>query len=134
MPADLDVSVPATTRGLAAALEFLDPFCDGFAIHGDVARRARVVVEELFTNTVKYGYGGECERPVRLKGQVRDALVLVYEDEAPPFDLTLWRAPPQPVGERVGQQGIAMILGLCTSVTYMREAQTNRVTLTIAVM
>jgi serine/threonine-protein kinase RsbW len=128
MPADLDVNVPATTRGLEAALEALDAFCDGHGIDGDVARRARVVVEELFTNTIKYGYGGASERPVRLFGLMEGALVLVYEDEAPPFDLTLWRAP---TSERVGQQGIAIVMGLCVRVAYERAAQVNRTTLVI---
>jgi len=131
MPADLDVNVPATTRGLQAALDALDAFCDGRGVDGDVAQRARVVVEELFTNTIKYGYGGECDRSVRLFGRVEGEFVLVFEDEAPPFDLTLWRTPQQTPGERVGQQGIAMIMGLCASVTYARAGHTNQVMFTI---
>jgi serine/threonine-protein kinase RsbW len=132
MPADLDVNVPATTRGLQAALEALDAFCDGRGVDSDVARRARVVVEELFTNTIKYGYGGACERPVRLSGRFERALTLVFEDEGPPFDLTLWTPPQQAPGERVGQQGIAMVMGLCGRVVYERAAQFNRITLEIS--
>ena len=132
MPADLDVNVPATTRGMQAVLEALDLFCDGHGIAEDIARRARVVVEELFTNTIKYGYGGESERPVRLSGRTERGLVLVFEDEAPPFDLTLWRAPQPTLGERVGQQGIALVMGLCARVEYARVEVGNRVLLTIA--
>lgn len=129
MSADLDVNVPATTRGLQVALDALEAFCDRRRVDPGVARRARVVVEELFTNTIKYGYGGECERPVRLTGRIAAGLVVVFEDEAPPFDLTLW-TPPQS-SERVGQQGIAMILGLCAAVSYARVGEISRVTLTI---
>ncbi len=132
MPADLDVNVPATTRGLQVALEALDAFCDGHRVDSDVARRARVVVEELFTNTIKYGYGGECERPVRLSGRATAALSLVFEDDAPPFDLTAWTPPAQSPGERpVGQAGISMVVGLCSAVSYARVGESNRVTLAI---
>ncbi len=132
MPADLDVNVPATTRGLQVALEALDAFCDGRSVASDVARRARVVVEELFTNTIKYGYGGESERPVRLSGVAAGALTLTFEDDAPPFDLTAWTPPLQSPGERpVGQAGISMVMGLCADVSYARVGESNRVTLTI---
>jgi serine/threonine-protein kinase RsbW len=132
MPADLDVNVPATTRGLQAALEALDAFCDGRDVNADVARRARVVVEELFTNTIKYGYGGECELSVRILGHAKGLLTLVFEDDAPPFDLTAWTPPPQSPGERpVGQAGISMVIGLCATVSYARIGESNRVTLRI---
>jgi serine/threonine-protein kinase RsbW len=133
MPGDLDVNVPATTRGLQVALDALDAFCDGRGVDSDVARRARVVVEELFTNTIKYGYGGACERPVRLSGRVENGLVLVFEDEAPPFDLTSWTPPKLRPDERpVGQAGIVMILGLSSRVSSVQLANGNRVTVTIA--
>ena len=132
MSADFDVNVPATTRGLQVALEALETFCDGRGIAGDIARRARVVVEELFTNTIKYGYGGECERPVRLSGRVENGLVLVFEDEAPPFDLTVWQPPALRPDERpAGQAGIAMILGLSSHVASARLVNGNRVTVTL---
>lgn len=130
MSADLDVNVPATTRGLEVVLEALERFCDGRGVDADIARRARVVVEELFTNTIKYGYGGECERPVRLAGRVAGELVVVFEDEAPPFDVTAWTPPPVQ-SDRVGQQGLAMVIGLCAEVAYVRLAAANRVTFVI---
>ena len=131
MPVDFDVNVPATTSGLEAALQSLDAFCDACRLRTDAARRARIVIEELFTNTIKYGYGGECARPVRLTGRVEAKLLLFFEDEAPPFDLTLWRAPSPISGERVGQQGIAMVMGLCESVGYARVAGANRISIVI---
>lgn len=132
MPADFDVNVPATTRGLQVALEALDAFCDGRSVAGDVARRARVVVEELFTNTIKYGYGGECDRRVRLSGTIDRNLLLSIEDDAPPFDPTAWTPPGQSPAERpAGQAGISMVIGLCAAVSYARVGESNRVTLRI---
>ncbi|MBL9097109.1 MAG: ATP-binding protein [Alphaproteobacteria bacterium] len=132
MPGDLDVNVPATTRGLQAALAAIDEFCASRGCTDDVQKRARVVVEELFTNTIKYGYGGECEQPVRLSLSGGAAFTVVFEDEAPPFDPTHWMPPPLPPGERPpGQAGIAMILGLSTRVTYEATAGGNRVIVVI---
>jgi anti-sigma regulatory factor (Ser/Thr protein kinase) len=132
MSADLDVNVPATTRGMQAALDALEAFCDVRGIANDIARRARVVVEELFTNTIKYGYGGECQRPVRLSGRVDAGVTLVFEDEAPPFDPTQWQPPQLLPSERPeGRAGIVMILGLSSRVTYALLANGNRVTVVI---
>ena len=59
----------------------------------DTTSRLQIVVEELFSNTIKYGYGGECERPVHLRLRCSPRVELVYQDAAPPFDPTAWRDP-----------------------------------------
>jgi anti-sigma regulatory factor (Ser/Thr protein kinase) len=127
MPGDLDLSVPATTRGLSEALNALENACG--AGHALLAR-GRVVLEELFTNTIKYGYGGECERPVRLSFRLEGALTFIIEDEAPLFDPTRW-VPPPGSPERVGQAGIAMVMGLSSQVSYQALANGNRITVVI---
>jgi len=127
MPGDLDLSVPATTRGLGEALNALEAICgEGHAL----LARGRIVLEELFTNTIKYGYGGECDRPVRLSFRLQAALVFVMEDEAPLFDPTGW-VPAPGSAERVGQAGIAMVLGLSSQVSYEALANGNRITVVI---
>lgn len=133
MPADLDLTVPATTRGLAAALQTLERTCAGRGVAAHLVLRARVVVEELFTNAIKYGYGGESERPVRLSVEVGAVLTLVIEDEAPHFDPTSWRPaadlPANPAERPPGQAGIAMVMGLSTKVIYAPLPGGNRITL-----
>lgn len=132
MRPDFDVIVPATTRGLAAALASLETFCDGRKVAADVVQRGRIAVEELFTNTIKYGYRGASDGKVRISAMVAAGLVIEIEDEAPPFDPTAWTPPAQSPGDRpVGQAGISMVLGLCAAVTYARIGESNRVTLTI---
>lgn len=136
MPADLDVNVPATTSGLRQALAALEALCVARSLHADMVAKARIVVEELFTNTIKYGYLGECQRPVRLS-VIAAPLTVVFEDEAPPFDPTQWR-PSQPAPERaldrpVGQAGIALIIGLSVTLRYERLANGNRVTTVLAI-
>ena len=57
---------PARLRALADAEAFARGFADLQKLaHGD-AMRLTLVIEELFTNTVKHGYGNETDSPVRL--------------------------------------------------------------------
>ena len=75
--------------------------------------RTRIVVEELFTNTIKYGYRGECDRPVRLKLVIDPAIHLTFEDDAAHFDPTGWQPGGNSVAEDQrpeGQAGIPLIL------------------------
>lgn len=49
--------------------------------------RIELVLEELFTNTVMHGYGGECDRPVWVGFDIQPSLLSIsYSDEAPPYD------------------------------------------------
>ena len=92
------------------------------------------MVEELFSNTIKYGYGSECERPVHLRLRCSPPVELIYQDAAPPFDPTAWleTAPPAALEGRVGSQGIPLIFGLVESVRYERLPGGNRLTLRFA--
>jgi len=116
MPADLDLTVPATTRGLQTALESLEKTCVARRVDGEAIGRVRVVVEELFTNTIKYGYRGECERPVHVSLIVGREVTVTYADEAPAFDPTRWPLPRET--SAVGQAGLALLFGLSARVTY----------------
>jgi serine/threonine-protein kinase RsbW len=129
MPADLMLDLSATTSGLRECLDRIEQSCAARNIPRAMVARLRVVVEELYSNTIKHGYGGESERPVRLLLRSAPRLELVYEDAAPPFDPTAWR-PPQQAG--IGQKGIALVLGLAASARYERLPDGNRVTLGFA--
>jgi anti-sigma regulatory factor (Ser/Thr protein kinase) len=135
MPADLDLTVPATTRGLRTALEAIDRVCAARQAGADVTARTRIVVEELFTNTIKYGYGGESERPVRVAVHVTHEITVTIEDEAPHFDPTNWRAPSASPGDRPpGQAGIPLVMGFAKAASHRTLSATggNCVTIVIA--
>ena len=136
MASDLKMSFPATTDGLLAALETTERYGVAQALTTEQVSRVRIVVEELFTNTIKYGYGEECGRPVRLHFSAKPVPTLVYEDEAPPFDPMAWLAGEPadlPADQRPeGQAGIAMVAGLSSSIAYQPRPGGNRVVLTFA--
>jgi anti-sigma regulatory factor (Ser/Thr protein kinase) len=135
MRADLDESFPATTHGLHAALEKVESLCFFRRIDPALVSRARIIVEELFTNTIKHGYGGECDHPVRLSLSTDPVLRLTYEDDAVHFDPTQWKPghhaglPPDRRPE--GQAGIAMVMGLSSEVRHFANPNGNRLAITI---
>jgi serine/threonine-protein kinase RsbW len=131
---DLVLEVPATRAALRSCQDRILESCTRSKLPRDTASRLQIVVEELFTNTIKYGYGGECERPVHLRLRCSPQVELVYQDAAPRFDPTAWREPaPQAAPEQpIGRQGIPLILGLAESVRYQRLRGGNRLTLRFA--
>jgi len=135
MPETLDEVFPATTQGLHAALRAIELFCDGRNLDADLVSRARIIVEELFTNTIKYGYGGECDRPVKLRIADKPALVLTFEDDAAKFDPTRWlpdHPADVPADQRPeGKAGIPLVLGLAKRVRYVPREKGNRIEITI---
>jgi len=131
----LDACFPARSEGLRAALQALAGFCAARNLGLGVVSRAKIIVEELFTNTIKYGYGGECDRPVRLALSADPGLTLVFEDDAEPFDPTRWESPHAHVAPGDGPEGkagIPMVIGLAASVVYVRLANANRLTIILA--
>jgi serine/threonine-protein kinase RsbW len=135
MSADLVLELSATTAGLRSCLDRIRESCTRSNLPRDTISRLQIVVEELFSNTIKYGYGGECERPVRLRLRTSPRIELVYEDAAPAFDPTAWQeAPPSadPPRGRVGRKGIPLVLGMTESARYQRLPEGNRLTLHFA--
>jgi len=135
-PNELNLNYPAKFCALHAALEAIEDACNAWKIDISLVSRARIVVEELFSNTIKYGYGEECKMPVRLSLRPLPQLTLVYEDEAPPFNPLTWTAGPHnalPLEERrPGLAGIALVIGLSATASFERRDGVNRLTMTFA--
>jgi serine/threonine-protein kinase RsbW len=135
-PTGLKMDCPARINALHAALDAIEQACDTWKIDRSLVSRTRMVVEELFSNTIKYGYGRECEKPVRLSLGPQPELTLTYEDEAPAFNPLTWKAKRDetlPLEDRpVGQAGIAMVMGLCAHVSYQHRDGANCLTVIFA--
>lgn len=77
----------AQMSALPEAEAFVESFCSLHGIACADVLRLTVIVEELFTNTVEYGYRGESDAPIHLTlsadiGEVE----LLYEDAASQYD------------------------------------------------
>ena len=109
--------------GLGAIRAFFERFGTLAGVGQDARLRLNLVLEELFTNTVRHGYRDGTDAPVwitlsRDEGDVR----VVYEDCGPPFNPYAWLAAatsagPQPL-RRPGGLGILLTRELAASRDY----------------
>jgi serine/threonine-protein kinase RsbW len=119
---------------LRAIRTFLERFCDSSGVGGDSCLRLNLVLEELFTNTIRHGYRGDCDAPVWVSLE-RDAagVVLVYEDTAPPFNpyRRLPSLAPESTAEirKLGGLGVLLTKKLAASRDYAYLFGRNRIRL-----
>jgi anti-sigma regulatory factor (Ser/Thr protein kinase) len=97
-----------------------------------LSMRLRLVVEELFVNTVTHGHGGDSDAPVDISILLADdRVVLTYIDVAPPFDPfadTHTAAIDASVDERpIGGLGVFLVTRFATRYEYARAGEANRV-------
>ncbi|MDH3288380.1 MAG: ATP-binding protein [Betaproteobacteria bacterium] len=116
--------------------QFIEAVCRGAVIARNDTLRIALVAEELFTNSVKHGYGGDSTMHVWLTLQPEDgACRLVYEDEAPPYDPFADPAAPDleaPVDTRaVGSLGVLLVARFSRSHEYTRAGERNRISLVL---
>ena len=129
---DRACTVRARMECLAAAIAFVESFCDERGVADADSLRLSLIVEELFTNTVTHGYAGDSDAPVRVALRADPSDVeLSFEDMAPPFD-PLQHVPPPTVdvesdslARPVGQLGIALVVNTATRLSYAREGAWN---------
>ena len=139
MSADDARTWPARMARLPEATAFVESFCESHGLARADALRLTLVVEELFTNTVAHGHGGDCDAPVRIALDATPGHVdLSYEDTAPPFDPVAHLADAaselDAAAEQrpIGRVGIALVLRMASDARYVREDGRNRLHLRIA--
>ena len=67
---------------------FVEAFCAQTAMGRDACLRLNLVLEELFTNTLRHGHRGDSDAPVwvSLSGGQDRRVTVSYEDTARPFN------------------------------------------------
>lgn len=116
---------------------FLEAFCASAGVGRHSCLRLNLVLEELFTNTVRHGHGGDCDAPVwvslvRQGEQVR----VTYEDTAPPFNpyARLATASPDTSLEmrKPGGLGVLLTKEMAAAKDYAYLFGRNRIRLSLA--
>lgn len=111
---------------LAAAVE---SYCEQHDLPPPVIFAANLVVEEMVSNVIKYGYDDEGPHEIEVSiGVNADRVVITVADDGHPFDPLAAPTPDTsvPLADRtVGGLGIHLVRKNVTSMRYRREANRN---------
>jgi len=114
---------------------FLNDFCTREGVDRDHCLKLNLVVEELFTNTVRHGHHGDSDAPVWISVDTRPTAVHVtYEDTAPPFNpYALFASSPDTTLSlrKVGGLGVLLTRELASTRDYAYLFGRNRIRLTL---
>lgn len=121
---------------LQAALAAAEAFCAQQGVDDGDALRLRLVLEELFTNTVMHGHRGSCEAPVLLGLQrTGGQLQLDYADDAPLFDPRVYlqtaSQDPEVDQDRLGGHGLWLVAEMAERLEHAHDGRFNRLTLVL---
>lgn len=130
---------PANFDNLSRVLGFVTDAAMRAGLTPDQCRRVELVIEELFTNTVNYGYSTEAQSCSESEAEVwlaasetAQGLEVIYEDAASPFDPTgvdSGLAEMRVARGEIGGLGRVLVNTLPASVKYIRESGRNRLVL-----
>lgn len=117
-----------------AIREFIESACA--SMKPNEQQRVVLLVEELFTNSVSHGYGGDSDQPVWLTLQVNgEDCHLVYEDCGPahdPFSIPDKGTSKAPAEDRpIGGLGILLLMELSSTRQYERRGDRNVIELQV---
>jgi anti-sigma regulatory factor (Ser/Thr protein kinase) len=124
--------VPRRVDALASLFAFSGGFCDANAIDGETKSRTDFVLEELFTNFVKYNAAGAGEIEVALRASDGLLEISLTDFDAERFDLRE-RAEVDvgaPLRERTpGGLGIHLVKKFAKRIDYDYHNRTSRITI-----
>lgn len=129
------IEIPNQMPALMGALDDLERCLDRWG--GDTNARyvARLAVEELVTNTVKYGYGDGKEHRILIRARPDDQVFrIVLEDDGHEFNPILAPEPDPnlPLQERrPGGWGLSLVRRLVAGLEYERRGGRNVVRVTV---
>lgn len=128
---------PARPDSLRDARAFLEAFCADCGLGREPCLKLNLVVEELFTNTVKYGTRKDSAGPVWIALEAGNGAIRVtYEDHTPPFN-PFARARREALAAQAGEHregglGVLLAHGFAIDSDYTYLFGRNRIRLALA--
>jgi|HubBroStandDraft_1064217.scaffolds.fasta_scaffold598467_1 anti-sigma regulatory factor (Ser/Thr protein kinase) len=122
---------------MSALNDSIEAFAEAHSLDGIDTHALVLAIEEIFTNTVKYGEQEAGAEPIEVSFAIEDGrLIVVYSDAGIEFDPTGDKAPTvphyaTPTEERpVGKLGIHFVKTMMESFLYQRRNGRNVIRLT----
>jgi len=133
----LDLPVPCEAAGIDAVITAFDDFAARSGTIGDALEHVKLIVDELLTNVMAYGYPtGHDGAQIRVRLQRWEAgLQLEVMDNGRPFDPT--GVPPPDLAlsleeRRPGGLGLYLMRSLAQDIRYRHEDGFNILTVRVA--
>jgi len=127
------MTIGADRREIAGVNAALAEFADAHALPASVRRSLHVVLDELLSNTIVYGFAGREGGEVTVEAVLRaDRGCITLTDDGRPFDPFGVAAPDTalPVEQRrIGGLGIHLVRRMMDEVSYDRRGDRNVVVL-----
>jgi len=130
---DADVVLNGRLDALKALVAETTQFCRENSLGDDAVAELNLVLEELFTNSIRHGGCAGMQNAVRIRLQLQDDGVhLEYSDRGVPYDPL--RAPPPQLAtpleqRRLGGLGLHLVRQLVCDLEYRRDGNWNRITM-----
>jgi serine/threonine-protein kinase RsbW len=127
---------PASLAHAGAVRAFVDGACESWGIARASGYKLHLIVEELFTNTVKHGHRGDSNFPVWIRLECADEhLALTFIDQATPFNPIAHAADVNvesgAAEHRVGGLGVLLVCELAQYAEYAYVFGRNRIKLKV---
>ena len=133
MSASCEFEVINEPGSLAAAIEELSRWMEDQQAAPAAAYLATLALEELVTNSIKYGYDDQTEHVIQVEVELGpDGMTMVVEDDGHPFNPLEQMEPDTnlPIEERpIGGLGLHLLRKLSDRMEYVWKNGRNRVTL-----
>jgi anti-sigma regulatory factor (Ser/Thr protein kinase) len=123
-----------TFRSLEGIFRFVAEFLESSGLPAPAAFELDLVIEELFTNMVKYAPHGAPEIELELKRLGPDVVVVLRDFDVEPFDPT--RAPQADVGRPLDERptgglGLHLVRRIARDLRYDYRDRSSTVTVTV---
>lgn len=127
------INITNSIEQVQVALEAFEEFADFCEISMPVAMKVNVVLDELLSNIVKYGFADSEEHSIKVSLQFYGRkLMITFEDDGIPFN-PFQKTPPDltlPIEEReIGGLGIHLVRKLMDEFSYKRDVNRNIVSM-----
>ncbi|RMD95499.1 MAG: ATP-binding protein [Calditrichaeota bacterium] len=117
---------------LDRVFDFIDSFIQKYKVNEQVAFTMKLVIEELFTNMVKYNSDNPNEILIDLKHKNQELIMQLVDFDVEPFDIT--QSPSvdisQSIKERkVGGLGLQLVKQMVDEINYEYKNRNSIITL-----
>jgi anti-sigma regulatory factor (Ser/Thr protein kinase) len=125
VPMNQCIEVPANQAGVLRLIAFVDEIEQRDPLPSDQSYLLRLVIEEIATNIVKYGYPPDAPGVIKLRyAHDHGALQVIIRDHGQPFDPREHPDPDMgddPATRQVGGLGLFLVRQLCDELHYHHD-------------